>query len=181
MGLFGSSEPETPEEKLEKDEKKVVKRLKKLDDRLNEIFGYEKQLISALEDRKNESYVEEQLTNIEILLQDDIESGEKSLADEIQQLRDEEEKLAQQTDKTQAHGQLLNLVGETVTELHDEEQRLQELVQEGNKVIRSSEIDYENALSEMQQHIKADQKEAEDLQNKIHEAAKLERKIMEDN
>jgi hypothetical protein len=181
MSILGSDSPDDPEEKIERDEQKVVKHLENIDRRLNQILQDEKDLMKQLEEGGNERRLKTQLSNIEIALQEDIQEGESSIADEVQALREEEEKFAKQGRISEDHQQMLELLGEIVPELHDEEQRIQELVQTGNKFIRSQELDHQKAAKAMEEHVKKDQEEALDLKNKIEKAEELEKNIVEHN
>lgn len=184
--LFGgNSDPDDPEDKIERDEQKVVKHLENIDRRLNQILQDEEDLIESIDEGGNKRRIKTQLSNIEIALEQDMQNEESSIADQIDGLRQEERRMNEERlmedNLVEPHRELLNLLESIIPELHDEVQRLEELVMAGNKHIRSGEIDYNEAHKKLQEHVRKDQNEALDLKNKIEKAAELEKKIVEEH
>lgn len=183
MSILGesSSGDGSPERRIEKEEQTIVKQLKQVDNQLKQILNDEERLLGALEDQKRKDIIDQHLKDIEIALEEDIEGEESTLEGEIRKLRGEEEKMAKEGNLTDDHKALLDLLGQIINELSDEQRRLEDLAQKGREVVRGRNIDYSKALNELRKHTKADEEEVLDLQNRIHEAAKLERKIMDNH
>ncbi|WP_414837310.1 hypothetical protein ACK3SF_03520 [Candidatus Nanosalina sp. VS9-1] len=180
LNPFSSGEddgPDSPEEEIEFEESQIISDLESLQNAIEDALEAEMNLFRALKQGLSENVVEDRVGSIEIYIEDDVEPREKSIRSELEKLRDHEGKLQASKPLVEEHQRLLEVIQDAVSKTDEEIQRLEQIVEAAEKVLKGENFSHDEMMSKIENKITTDAEEAEVLEDELETAEDIETDI----
>ena len=180
MGILSSSDSgnQSTEEKIESEEQQIIKHMEKVNNKLGEALVAEENLINALEGDGSRDLISQRLSDLEIYLEKDIDPKVETINSEINSMESLENKVDEKGRLTEDHRELVEFLEQIRDEIIDEEQKLAELAEKANKLIRESEISNDDVLKKLRPIAVTEEKESKDIHSKLEQAEEMEKQIV---
>jgi valyl-tRNA synthetase len=165
--------PDSPEEKVEYEEKSITDDMEELQSDIEEAIHSEERLYKGIRNGEPESTIDGRLGSIKIYLQKDLEPEDKTLQKELQNLSNHKQQLQASKPLMQHHQKLLNIIKDAIQKADEEIKRLKEVVEESEKKLQGEGFSHE----QMEDLIRKDEQEAQTIEEEVERAREVEKQI----